>query len=202
MNLEKLLEMQRVLDEQIINGKEIKLSAEELFFNTVVALDVELSEFANEGRWFKVWSDDQKPRNKVFKPYINPMRGEGGEYTNPLLEEFVDGVHFFLSIANQKGWQESMYLYEESVEERRVEGLDGGLNGAFLEMKFWLMKMSFEKSKNEFILGRPTNEWYFRTAWFIYICIGLVGFDFTPEQIEQAYIAKNEVNHKRQESGY
>ena len=185
MNLEKLVEMQRVLDERIVKGKNIQLSADELFFNTVVALDVELSEFANEGRWFKIWSDDQQPR-----------RGVEGFYKDSFLEEFVDGVHFFLSLANQKGWQEELYLFEDAIEDLRNDGFEGGLNGIYLEMKVFLFQSADRKREEK------ERVFAFRAAWFLFISIGLIGFNFTWEQIEQAYYDKNKVNHKRQESGY
>lgn len=147
MSLELMLKTQEGLDNRIIAEKGIVWTEEERFCNTLVALDVELSEFANEGRWFKVWSDQQTP--KVEQEYCDYC-GENTDYTRPspfmgsqgsmckhcwnmtkeeyaaangehipefenypnfkkktpiaLLEEYVDGVHFFLSIANQKGW--------------------------------------------------------------------------------------------------
>jgi dimeric dUTPase (all-alpha-NTP-PPase superfamily) len=201
MNLEKMLQMQKDLDTRII--KEKGLEGKDLFHNTVVALQVEIGEFANEGRWFKHWSHNQEPRTKAFKgPFIDAE--DSTEY-NPLLEEYVDCVHFYLSIAIQKGWTESLYIYEDAMEEISDSGLDGGLTGAFLEMNFFLVKCAVDKKPLEIIektLGISTQEFYFKNAWFIFLAIGLIGFGFTPQQIEQAYIEKNTVNHQRQEQGY
>ncbi|MBO0961998.1 dUTP diphosphatase [Neobacillus sp. MM2021_6] len=224
MNLEKMLHMQKTLDDRIINEK--GLENIDLFPNTILALNVELSEFANEGRWFKHWSDDQEPRTTMKCIYCSG-KGEGffsgkvytgskevcvfcsgsGKSTNknPILEEFVDGVHFFLSIAIQKGWTESLYIYEEALLEIKETGFDGGLTGAFLEMQYLLLNCYINNKPIEAIeksLMISTNEFYFKSAWFLFMAIGLYGFHFTPEQIEAAYVEKNAVNHERQDNGY
>jgi dimeric dUTPase (all-alpha-NTP-PPase superfamily) len=82
---------------------------------------VELGECANEWRGFKFWSVNQLPHTSAVRTPC--MMEEDKEYYNPLLEEYVDGLHFVLEL-----------------------GLD--------------------------------------------------------EQIEQAYLAKNKINHVRQETGY
>jgi len=209
MSLEKLFEMQKVLDERII--KEKGLGGQDLTLNTVTALIVELGEFANEGRWFKHWSNDQEARTKSI---CEDCGGDGvtGLYddvdcfcentTNPLLEEYVDCLHFFLSLANKKGWQDLMYIHEDAIWEVEEEGFDGGLSGAFVEMVYHLTNAFIKKDNGEDIAGMTFTQFSFRSAWFIFIAIGIVGFKFTLEQIEQAYIVKNEINHQRQENGY
>jgi dimeric dUTPase (all-alpha-NTP-PPase superfamily) len=219
MNLEKLFEMQKQLDERIVKKK--GLEEQDLFPNTVLALQVELGEFANEGRWFKHWSDDQEPREN--KEHLCPHCSNGiytdpwgnsetcdscfGEYelgvTNPLLEEYVDCLHFFLSIAIQKGWEDTMYLYADPIEEAKETGLDGGLTGIFLELHYFLNKSYMEKHpQDKEIAGFQVNAYWFRMAWYLFITIGLAGFNFSLEQIEEAYLEKNKVNHMRQENGY
>ncbi|MEC1714722.1 dUTP diphosphatase [Schinkia azotoformans] len=232
MNLEKLLQMQKVLDERII--KEKGLECQDLTLNTVNALIVELSEFANEGRWFKHWSNNQRPRIEIYvdcracsgtgdanyemvqedaegsggHEYINceECEGSGSEGPkNPLLEEYVDGLHFFLSLANQKGWQNSLYIYEDAIDDIRNEGFKDGLTGAFLETNYWLLKAFMEIDRDEKLertLGITKQEFCFKSAWFMFLAIGLVGFNLTFEQIAEAYREKNKVNHQRQESGY
>src|SRR5690606_25251306 len=92
----------------------------------ILALQVELGELANEWRGFKFWSKDQEPRTKVKKVcetcggerYILISesfgfdkcsdcdgKGDFGE-TNPLLEEYVDCLHFILSIGLELGMDE------------------------------------------------------------------------------------------------
>ncbi|KYD03468.1 hypothetical protein B4102_3386 [Heyndrickxia sporothermodurans] len=200
MNLEKMLAAQAELDKYIVEKK--GLQGVDLVPNTFLALQVELAEFANEGRWFKHWSDDQEPRTKV------PVTAWGEPYKNPLLEEYVDCVHFFLSIANQKGWQDALYIYEEAVEDVRESGFDGGLTGIFLEMTYFINKSYFEnpsEEKNEKWkekFGFPQNQYWFRIAWILFLNIGINGFGFSLDRIEEAYWAKHKVNYQRQESGY
>ncbi|WP_428909430.1 dUTP diphosphatase [Niallia sp. Krafla_26] len=223
MNIEKMLQTQITLDDRII--KEHGLEGKDLFPNTILALIVELSEFANEGRWFKHWSNNQEPRTKVKCEYCSGKgyweldyfqqighchycNGKGFiEGENPLLEEYVDSVHFFLSIANQKGWQDALYISSEPLmecyEEMYREGKKKYLTDTFLETIYFLTKAYMEINPNENkIAGFKINVYHFRLAWSLFITIGLVGFNFTPDQIEQAYFAKNAVNHERQNSGY
>jgi dimeric dUTPase (all-alpha-NTP-PPase superfamily) len=196
LDLEKMLSMQKELDERIIKDK--GLEGLDLFPNTVLALQVELAEFANEGRWFKHWSNDQEPRtNKVRGPYMDL---EDAEFYNPLLEEFVDGVHFFLSTAIQKGWEKTLWIYEEQLD---PEHFDGDLTSWYLEMVYFLNKAYMEKYSNDNKIGDfQKNAYYFRIAWMEFLNLGINGFGFTLEQIEQAYLDKNAVNHQRQENGY
>lgn len=233
MDLTKLFEMQRKLDARIV--KEKGLEGQDLYPNTVLALQAELLEFANEGRWFKHWSENQEPRTEVevkctacdgtgdlnYEAVQEDAEGSGNhEYVdcgecdasgvsgmkNPLLEEYVDSLHFFLSIALQKGWESTLYLYEEQL---KTDGdFDGGLTGVFLEMLYFLNKSHFEHPKKEedekfkSNFGFPRKQYFFRVAWNLFLDIGTHGFGFTFEQIEQAYYAKNAINHTRQEKGY
>lgn len=224
MNLDKLIKMQRGLGNKIREEK--GLQDADLVANTYVALQVELAEFANEARWFKHWSNDQEPRNKDIECHVCEGKGDfisdidhfeiikencgycdgtGIQEKNPLLEEFVDSLHFFLSLAIQKGWEKQLYVYEEAILDLQEEGFDGGLSGVYLELIYYLNKSYMENNKDEKIenaFGKTVQEFYFNTAWFLFIAIGLIGFEFTEEQIEQAYIDKNKVNHERQENGY
>ncbi|MEB6549110.1 dUTP diphosphatase [Heyndrickxia sporothermodurans] len=200
MDLKKMLTAQAELDKYIVEKK--GLQGVDLVPNTFLAVQVELAEFANEGRWFKHWSDDQEPRTKV------PVTAWGEPYKNPLLEEYVDCVHFFLSIANQKGWQDALYIYEEAVEDLREDGFDGGLTGIFLEMTYFINKSYFENPSEEKSqqwkekFGFPQKQYWFRTAWILFLNIGINGFGFTLDQIEEAYWAKNKINYVRQQEGY
>lgn len=207
MNLEKMLATQCNLDSRII--KEKGLEGKDLFPNTVLALQVELAEFANEGRWFKHWSNDQEPRIKVATGEYMTVNGgkEVALYKNLLLEEFVDAVHFFLSIANQKGWQDALYIssepFAECDEKMQRVGKKKYLTDVYLEMIYFLMKSYMEiNPEDKKIAGFHMNTYNFRLAWSLFMTIGIIGFDFTPEQIEEAYYKKNKINHDRQESGY
>lgn len=197
MELAKLIEMQKTLDERI--RKEKGLENKDLVPNTFVALQVELAEFANEGRWFKHWSENQKPND------FPRQKLSGGEGISALLEEFVDSLHFFLSIAIQKGWEDALYIYEEQLD---PVDFTGDLTGYYLEMTYFLSNAyikiysSEEIERSKKLYGFPSNQFDFRMAWLCFLNLGINGFGFTLDQIEQAYFDKNAINHKRQEQGY
>src|SRR5690554_4670233 len=102
MNLTKLFELQRKLDEHII--KEKGLEGEDLLPKKILALQVELGELANEWRGFKFWSEDQEPNIRDLPKgtctcrdcemyYCDKVHESTVEaknlYVNPLLEEYV-----------------------------------------------------------------------------------------------------------------
>src|SRR5699024_2865682 len=233
MNLSNLIEKQRELLEHIVTEKQ--LLEGNLIKDTFLALQVELAEFANEGRWFKYWSNDQEPRGSVFsncddeeaeyficgechrefsiedaenKDYectecFNALMGM--KERNPLLEEYVDSFHFFLQIAILMGWEDALLIYPEQLD---PEEFDGDLSGWYLEMTYFLNKSYFENpseeqsQKWEKHFGFTKKQYYFRTAWILFLNLGMNGFGFTWNQICDAYLDKNKVNHARQENGY
>lgn len=203
MNLQKLFEAQAELDKHIIEKK--GLQGVNLLPNLILALQVELGECANEWRGFKHWSDDREPRLKGYKEIkCKWCNGSGDDGTgvcpdcrstgdiykeyNPLLEEYVDCLHFILSIGNQLGFRYTK-IYEYQC-----------LN---ITNQF----ISIFSDVNELNLTAH-NDWEVEEQAFSYETLfrDFVGLGkmlgFTWEQIEQAYFAKNEENHKRQENGY
>lgn len=183
----QLCEMQRYLDDKIIREKQIRMTPSDRLANTQVALMVELAEFANEGRWFKVWSEDQKPRNYGWEG----LGGVSFKETNPLLEEFVDGIHFFLSIANQSDIRGALEFNELVLSDRYKQGDREKINASFLNLHYELSRFNITKSKVAFA-----------GAWMNFMTIGLSGCGFTWRQITEAYIEKNKTNHDRQAEGY
>src|SRR5690606_4443541 len=105
LNLSPLFDMQRKLDEHILD-EHPELKGQDNLDWKIIALQVELGECANEWRGFKKWSNDQKPRtNEPYHTY-EVFKGEqvpSVEYRNPLLEEYVDCLHFILSIGLEIG---------------------------------------------------------------------------------------------------
>jgi dimeric dUTPase (all-alpha-NTP-PPase superfamily) len=86
MNLAKLFELQKNLDERIRENH--GLHGESLLSKKVLALQVELAELANETRCFKFWSDKQPSDKKV------------------ILEEYVDCLHFILTLGIEENFTE------------------------------------------------------------------------------------------------
>lgn len=85
MNLSKLFEMQKELDDYIVKTK--GLEEKDLMPDLLLALFVEVGECANEYAKFKFWK-------------VNPESKPG------LLEETVDCLHFILSIGLKTGFSE------------------------------------------------------------------------------------------------
>lgn len=128
MNLQNLFELQKQLDEHIEQEHPLK-EGENRFAKKILALQVELGELANCWRGFKFWSNDQKPRTKTpiyqdcktcngvgYHTHKNEIttedcmdcEGEGQfivGYKNPLLEEYVDCLHFILSVGLELGFE-------------------------------------------------------------------------------------------------
>lgn len=202
MNLTKLFETQAELDEHIMQ-EHPELRGQDNLDWKILALQVELAECANEWRGFKKWSKDQEPRTTVrcFRCVGTGQRWNyddnyctcewcngTGSLKNPLLEEYVDCLHFALSIGNELGYtefsEERMNEYLAQVSE--VERVD--ITGHFIAINYITACML-------------EDEIHYEQALFEILDLG-ARLGFTWEQIEAAYFAKNKVNHERQESGY
>ena len=220
MNLQKMFEMQKVLDDRII--KEKGLEGQDLLPNLILALQVELAECANEWRGFKHWSNNREPRTKIehfcstcdgtgdenhdinlqyleeghaTEPYseCQDCNGSGklGE-TNPLLEEYVDCLHFILSIGNRIGFNNDATIQQimRRAEERELE-----TNIVIVKAFSRLMSLVF--GFYFWIENAGTYVRFFERFLNLGEMLG-----FTLEQIEAAYMDKNAVNHQRQQEGY
>lgn len=106
IDLSELLELQKELDDYILEQKNLNLTQRELMTDTLLALQVEVSELANSIRSFKHWSS------------------KGPEKKEVILEEYVDVLHFFLSIGNQLGFKtediENAYLMKRQININRL----------------------------------------------------------------------------------
>jgi len=164
MNLKGLFEIQQQLDNHIVENK--SLQGEDLLDEKVLALKVELGELANElPEIYKFWSNKKNNYEKALK-------------------EYVDGLHFVLSIGLDHGFDEDLAgLAIESIEWENV-------TVQFLE----LLRIDWEKYE----CGEGD---YYHSGLEMFLSLGEM-LGFTWEQIEQAYLDKNKVNHERQESGY
>jgi len=213
MNLTKLFEMQKVLDDRIVAEK--GLQGVDLLDKKILALLTELGELSNEYRGFKFWSEDQEPR--TFEPNSNDVcevckgdpiffdnnndkiigqcescDGVGVHFYNPLLEEYVDCFHFILSIGNDRPLNIGGFeLLDKEVAEHNIRVYkENTITKQFISINRTIAdyEVDYDQETYEELLLR---------------FIGLGGMlGFTTDQIEQAYFEKNKINHIRQGSGY
>ncbi|MEG0380066.1 MAG: dUTP diphosphatase [Kurthia sp.] len=176
MNLQKLFTAQAELD-VYIEDKHPTLPGENRLEKKVLALLVELGECANEFRGFKFWSNDQEPRTTLYQN-INFKKVK----TNPLLEEYVDCLHFILSIGNDKGTRVIEY-YDDDYEPKTIEE-------RFINVSLYAQG----------VLTAQSVE-YHKKLMGAFIDLGN-SLGFIEEQIEQAYWTKYEINKQRQRDGY
>ena len=163
MQLEKLFKMQKDLDHHIEEKHNLK--NEDLFNRKVLALFVEIGELANETRSFKFWSVKPSSPKEV------------------ILEEFVDGIHFILSLGLECGFNKT--LNEISKGETSSD-----VTNQFLAIYNALSIFQKSKSIEDYI---SLFKGYLQLA-------NLLGI--TNEEMEKAYFKKNEVNYQRQRNNY
>ncbi|MBP2240681.1 dimeric dUTPase (all-alpha-NTP-PPase superfamily) [Cytobacillus eiseniae] len=163
MNYQKLFAMQKGLDQHIESKH--KLEDADLFDRKILALLVELGELANETRCFKFWSLKQPSERKI------------------ILEEYVDGIHFILSLGLECGFEnEGDYLADLEIAQ--------SVNDQFL--------LIYEQT-SKFRMSKSLRDYKYLLQAYLHLGEQL---GFHSEETEQAYLAKNEVNYERQQAGY
>lgn len=183
MNLEKLFKMQKELDERILD-RFPELRNEDLLDKKILALQVELGELAQNWRGFKFWSEDQEPRTELWDDRLR--------FHNPLLEEYVDCLHFMLSIGNDfEVNSDDVYIDTDNFSYRNT-------SENFLAVFYYASNLDESRYQERGL--RKLKIDYLR-MFYSFIKLGdMLGF--TWEQIEQAYFSKNKINHDRQANGY
>ncbi|MCC5909447.1 MAG: dUTP diphosphatase [Clostridiaceae bacterium] len=161
MNIEKLYHIQEQLDKTIADKHH--LHNKDLVPFKILALEVELGELANETRCFKFWST-KPPAPKAT-----------------ILEEYVDCLHFILSIGLDKGFSNTVIEMQDNEKD--------------LIQQF---QQVFTESSQ---LQQHTKVENYKSLFEAFLTLG-EKLDFTWQEIESAYLMKNEVNHQRQEEGY
>ena len=121
--LKEMYQKQYELDLEIANNHHI--SYEETKEKRILALLVELGEFANATRCFKFWS---------FKPSESKER---------VLDEFADGLHFLLSIGLAYSYQVDSIEVDESE--------DNDLTGAILSSYHYINEFYNDRSLVKYI---------------------------------------------------
>ena len=209
MNLAKLFEMQRQLDEHI-EKEHPRQEGEDRLAKKILALQVELGELANCWRGFKYWSHDQEPRiieycsscgGRGVIEYFDPFdehgymqdpcedcEGNGTTGRMPLLEEYVDCLHFILSIGLELGITDVVIDSDYTHEDPTITFI-------------YLFDDVFELL-GEYYPDRGEKKEIYEIMFNRFIGLGEKHLGFTWEQIEEAYMQKNAENHARQERGY
>lgn len=186
MNLNSLFPKQKELDKHIV--KEKGLEGQNLLKKKTVALICELYECVNEIKMFKYWKQDSKPRTRALRMHdIGLSKIKNAEITNlesyvynPMLEEYVDLLHFSLSIANDLGYHEHKYIH--------TDGTD--LNDLVLGI-----------TNIATIIPQSREAHHISTLINNVIQLGYQ-LGFTEKDVLDAYDSKNEVNYNRQQNGY
>lgn len=162
LNLPPLFETQKKLDQRIANQHHLEGVS---FSNEkILALLVELGELANETRCFKFWSL------------------KGPSEASVILEEYVDGLHFILSIGLDYDYQD--------VELAPKSNGEMSLTNRFLSVYSKIDHFKEESTKANY-------EDLFENFLMLGYQLG-----FSSEQIEHAYHEKNVINHERQDQNY
>lgn len=184
LNIEKLMRMQEKLDARIF--KKTGNTKEMIWEFHLQAFLTELGELGNEWRGFKHWSEDQKPRIDVLVPAKGPEIKL--EKRNLLLEEYIDGLHFLLSIGLMVEY--SPYELEFKVKFPTIKADDYSnkeITIKFLRIYECGTMMRYDD--------------HYLSLFQYYLDLGAM-LGFTWDQIQEAYIQKNKVNHERQDQGY
>lgn len=163
--LEEIINLQAKLDAKIASTRKLDTTANQhMLAAKFLALIVEIGEFANEQRCFKYWSSKPASSKEV------------------LIEEYIDGFHFIISISNN--------LDLDIVNLKIIESEYQDLNLAFLDLFALTLKLLQEKDLV------TINQWFNS-----YYSIGRM-CGFNRDDIFNSYLAKNKINHLRQEQNY
>jgi len=161
MNLQKLFQMQDALDKRIL--AEHNLAGIPLLRKKILSLQVELGELANETRCFKFWSTKNPSSDDV------------------ILEEYVDCLHFILSIGIEKNFE------------------DITLNTKYVTCELSEQFLNLYINISDFVTCSSLDNYF--NIFQNFLSLG-ENLGFSKEGIENAYLYKNNINHERQDNGY
>jgi len=208
LNLNELFELQAKLDAHI-EKEHPRQPGEDRLAKKILALKVELGECAQEWRGFKYWSKDQEPRIKDYKQtkckWCNgsgddgtgvcpDCRSSGDVYKeyNPLLEEYVDCLHFILSIGLELGMDE----IADELDLKKFDFLTSNtILSCFIGLSYDIADLYYQRENDDMV------PYLYEHILLEFAKLGKM-LGFTWEQIETAYYEKNKINHQRQEENY
>lgn len=161
INLKNLFIEQQKLDKEIQINHNINYA--ETRNKRLLAFLVELGEFSNSTRCFKFWSNKES------------------EEKERVLDEFVDALHFILSIGVDLGFETKEIEFNESNDE-----LSNHILSVYNDFIIFMNDKTYENYINCFsnFLGMATV------------------LKFTSDDILESYYKKLKVNYQRQETNY
>jgi len=172
MKLDKLYAAQAELK------KYIGYTGKDKFSKMMLAMLVEFMECANDWRGFKYWSEDKQPKKT-------------------LLEEYSDGLHFVLETGLDLAEGGHIMMLPNRITADDIPLRDRCKSPVkqykdLVRAVLWL---------EDVIDGDDYIDDVYIALFEDYLNLGrLLGF--TEEQITEAYMSKNQVNHERQNNGY
>ena len=161
IDLSPLFPLQAALDEEIARAHGVDYPSTK--DRRVLALLVELGEFANETRCFKYWSN------------------KGPSPKERILDEYADALHFLLSLGVALGV--SHFSHRFAVDEK-------DLSAALLR--------TYEKAVGLYEHFDPDH---YREALDCFLNL-IPLFDYSVDEVIDAYKSKLQVNYNRQKEGY
>jgi len=161
-NLVDLAKKQVLLD-NFIEEKLVDKNSQVLFKKRLVAFLVELGEYANEERAFKFWS--QKAPSKL----------------EVRLEEYIDGLHFILSLGNSLDFDFANYQFHHE----QIDPIDN-----YLEII---------KHLSHFIESIDAEHYAKLLDSFLNV---MLIQNYQEIDILKIYQQKNQINYERQTQGY
>ena len=159
--LTELFKTQAKLDETIAINHGISYATTR--DRRILSLLVEIGELANATRCFKYWSN------------------KGSEPKERVLDEYADGLHFFLSLGIDIKTQK---------EEYDINASSKNLTGQFHEVYSLIEK--FKEKQND--------DSYIAAFQAFFDLIPLLGSNW--QEVKEAYFKKVDVNYIRQETNY
>lgn len=161
INLEKLYKYQQELDEEIANIHHVDYKSTHQ--KRLLALLVEIGELANETRCFKYWSN------------------KGPSPKERIMDEYADGLHFFLSLGIPLKTTKLEYELNKNEED---------LTDQFHKLYSLIVVLQNNYNLENYIKA---------FSYFLNLAYSL---DITSNDIVDSYMKKLNVNHKRQETNY
>jgi len=163
MKLNELFNQQKRLDTFIVESKKLEGS---FYQQKLIAFNQEFAEFCNEVRFFKYWSNKAMPEKEI------------------ILEEYVDGLHFLLSI----GLEFNLDMLIQHDFKARMNSLS--LIDEYMYIEKQVVILAYEKDFDTYV-ELFENYLGFGSA---------IGLEW--KETEEAYYKKNMINFKRQEENY